>query len=224
MEQTTAGTFRVLASTRGDDEWLLLDVESGDPTYVPATGYEGALAETAADLEAGNRVDAELAWSDGQARFAALTITAPTRFYFIRTTETLFEAAKRCWNDAVEEGSGMNSRVTYGTDSEPNGIVYTFAEQPGQRDLFEEFRDGVKPLEPLLVRAAGGREAYDTDDGPEPPFETFVLSHPDHPFVTVYIVLDPDGFLAETVRDTYLDGDGSAHDDEDDVGGLADRL
>ena len=234
MEQTTRGTFRVLESTRGDDEWLLLDVESGDPTYVPATGYEGELAETAASLEPGNRVEADLGWTDGRARFVALAVVTATRFHFVRTTEPLFEAAQRCWRDAVEHGEGMNSRVTYGTDGEPNGVVYTFAEQPGQRDLFEEFRDGGKPLEPLLVRAAGGRDALDGDgegdaderdapadtDHPDPPFETFVLVHPEHPFVTVYIVFDPAGFLAETVRDTYLEdidtGSGS--------GGLADRL
>jgi hypothetical protein len=236
MEQTTQGTFRVLESTRADDEWLLLDVESGDPTYVPATGYDGDLAETAMNLEPGNRVDAELGWSDGQARFVALSVVTATRFYFVRTTEPLFEAAQRCWRDAVEHGEGMNSRVTYGTDGEPNGVVYTFAEQPGQRDLFEELRDGGKPLEPLLVRAAGGRDALDgggegdADESdpadtahPDPPFETFVLAHPEHPFVTVYIVFDPAGFLAETVRDTYLD-DTDDTDDATGSGGLADRL
>ncbi|WP_255151382.1 DUF6663 family protein [Halorarius halobius] len=214
MEQTTEGTFRVLASTRRDDEWLLLDVESGDPTYVPATGYDGALAERVAELEPGNRVEATLSWTDGDARFADLTRVSESRVHFVRTTEPLFEAAERCWRDAREQNAGMNSRVTHGTDGEPNGVVYTFAEQPGEQDLFEEFRDGVKPLEPLLVRAAGGRDGG--ADAPDPPFETFVLAHPDQPFVTVYIVLDPDGYLAETVRDTYLDEVGS--------GGLADRL
>lgn len=224
MEQTTRGTFRALASTREADEWLLVDVESGDPTYVPGSGYEGDLAEAVADLEPGNRVEATLAWDDGEARFADLAVQTRTRVRFVRTTEPLFEAATRCWNDAVEQGSGMNSRVTVGTDGEPNGVVYTFAEQAGSRDLFEEFRDGVKPLEPLLVRAAGGREEVaerggEEGDGAEPPFETFVVAHPDHPFVTVYIVLDPEGFLAETVRDTYLAGS-----DADEPGGLADRL
>ncbi|WP_318270925.1 DUF6663 family protein [Halosegnis longus] len=40
----------------------------------------------------------------------------------------------------------------------------------------------------------------------------FVID-PDEPFVVVYIVLDPDGFLAETVLDTYFA-----------TGSLSDRL
>lgn len=235
MEQTTTGSYRVLPG-RDDDEWLLLDVESGDPTYVPRTTGDDRADTTA--LAPGNRVDATLEWVDGDPGVASYEVVDATRFRFVRTTEPMFEAATRCWADAVERDSGMNSRVTYGTDGEPNGVVYTFAKQPGQRDLFAEFRDGAKPLEPLLVRAAGGREAYDAatggseatsdgstdlgaadDAGAAPPFETFVIDAADEPFVAVYIVLDPDGFLAETVRDTYLDGetDGAS-------GGLADRL
>jgi hypothetical protein len=239
MEQTTTGSYRVLPGRDGD-EWLLLDVESGDPTYVsrsPADGRPERAERSPADgrsehadrsndgapaLAPGNRVDATLQWVDGDPHLAAAEVVDPTRFHFVRTTETMFEAARRCWETATEQGSGMNSRVTYGTDGEPNGVVYTFAKQPGQRDLFEEFRDGVKPLEPLLVRAAGGREAYEnggdeSNEGADPPFAVFVIDAAEEPFVAVYIVLDPDGFLAETVADTYLDGEGGG-------GGLADRL
>lgn len=215
MEQTTTGSYRVLPG-RDDDEWLLLDVESGDPTYVSQPSGDAPL------LVPGNRVDATLEWVDGDPQIADCAVVDATRFHFVRTTEPLFEAARRCWETAVEQDSGMNSRVTYGTDGEPNGVVYTFADQPGQRDLFAEFRDGVKPLEPLLVRAAGGRAAYEGEAaagaGADPPFAVFVLDGADEPFVVVYIVLDPEGFLAETVADTYLDGDAAGG------GGLADRL
>lgn len=216
MQQTTDGVYRVLPSTREDDEWLLLDVEDASPTYVPADGYEGELAGTVAALEPGNRVRATLAWDGGDARFADLAVETATRFRFVRTEEPLFRAAKRCWETAEERGAAMNSRITRGTGGEPKGVVYTFARQPGQRALFDEFRDGVKPLEPLLDRAK---------EGAEPPFETFVLDHPDHPFVTVFILLDPDGYLASTVRDTYLEGAGDADADEPTGGGgLTDRL
>jgi len=209
MQQTTEGEYRVLASTRSDDEFLLVDVEDGDPTYVPATGYDGDLADQVAALDPGNRVRAELAWTDGEVRFADVTLETETRFRFVRTEEPLFRAAKRCWEGAQERDAAMNSRVTRGTGGEPKGVVYTFARQPGERDLFEEFRDGVKPLEPLVERAR---------EGADPPFETFVVDHPDHPFVTVFVVLEPDGYLAETVRDTYVDAEGPG------TGGLADRL
>lgn len=204
MEQTTTGQFRVLAGRDGD-EWLLLDTESGDPTYVPRGD--------APDLEPGYRIDATLAWTDGDPTLSDYAVTDETRIRFTRTEEAIFEAATRCWDDAVSENSGMNARVTHGTDGDANGIVYTFADQPGQQDVFAEFRDGVKPLEPLLVRAAGGRGSYhEESQGGTPPFEVFVID-PDEPFVVVYIVLDPDGFLAETVLDTYFA-----------TGSLSDRL
>lgn len=219
----TEGTYRALASPRADDEWLLLDVMSADPTYVPATGYEGALADAVAALEPGNRVAATIEWVDDEPRFADLEVETETRVRFVRTTESMFQAAERCWESAVEAGEGMNARVTRGTDGEPNGVVYTFARQPGQRDLFAEFRDGAKPLDPLLARAA---------ESVDPPFDVTVLDHPDHPFVPVYIVFDPDSFLAETVRDTYPGdegadtggGPGSGGDGSGGGGSLADRL
>ncbi|PSQ35543.1 hypothetical protein BRD11_02490, partial [Halobacteriales archaeon SW_12_69_24] len=97
---------------------------------------------------------------------------------------------------ARADGEPMNSRVTYGTDNEPNGVVYTFADQPGSRDLLAEFRDGGKPLEPLVDRAARSEDV-------EPPFSVYVIE-PEEPFLVVYIVLEPDGLLDETVADTYL--------------------
>lgn len=216
----TEGTYRVLGSTRADDEWLLLDAESADPTYVPATGYDD-LADAVDSLRPGYRVHATLAWQDDEPRFAELTVETETCVRFVRTEETMFRAAERCWDEAAESDAAMNARVTHSTDGEPNGVVYTFAEQPGQRDLFEEFRDGVKPLDPLLARAA---------ESVDPPFDVTVLDHPGHPFVAVYTVFDPDSFLAETVRDTYaVDGtDGESDDDDEtesgDSGSLADRL
>ncbi|MFB6170758.1 MAG: DUF6663 family protein [Haloarculaceae archaeon] len=194
-------SYRVLESTRDRGaEWLLLDVHSADPTYVVADpdAYEGDLADRVAALEPGNRVRATFDWSGDRPRFASLERETETVFEFVRPdpdTE-LFEAAKECWRGARGEGSAMNSRVTYSTDNDPNGVVYTFAEQRGERDLFGEFRDGIKPLDPLVARLA---------ETEEPPFATFVIDHPAHPFVVVYLVVRRDGILAETVRDTYRD-------------------
>ena len=47
--------FRVLPG-RDDAEWLFLDVDSADPTYVPR--------EAVPDVDAGNRVRATLSWDE----------------------------------------------------------------------------------------------------------------------------------------------------------------
>lgn len=184
MTRHTEGPFRVLAG-RNDDEWLLLDVNSADPAYLPRSALP--------DAETGNVVDGDLRWDGEEPTLREPAIERRTRFRFRRTDEEMFEAARSCFETAREEGEAMNSRVTYDTDRNPNGIVYTFAEQPGEQDLFAEFRDGTKPLEPLLARAA---------DGTEPPFSVWILS-PEAPFVAVYIVLGPDSLLERTMRDTY---------------------
>jgi hypothetical protein len=182
------GTFRVLPG-RDDDEWLFLDVESTDPTYVPR--------ELAPEAAVGNRVNATISW-DGEAPVVdALTVETETTFEFVETVEPIFEAAQECFEQARADGEPMNSRVTYATDNEPNGVVYTVADQPGSRDLLAEFRDGGKPLEPLVDRAAHPSDV-------EPPFSVYVID-PEEPFLVVYIVLDPDALLDETVRDTYLE-------------------
>lgn len=188
---TTVGVYRVLESTRDEDErdgdeWLLLDVETADPTYVPR-----------ADLDAapGNRVRATLVWPNGEPRVEESEVVEDTRFAFTRTREALFQDAHACWRDAETAGEAMASRVTSGTDGEPNGVVYAFADQPGSRDLYEEFRDGGKPLDPLLARLA---------ESVDPPFEALVLDHTGEPFVVVLLAFERDGLLARTVRETYF--------------------
>ena len=184
----TEGQFRVLPG-RDDDEWLFLDVESTNPTYVPR--------ELAPKTTVGNRVRATISW-DGEAPVVdALTAETGTTFEFVETDEPIFEAARECFERARVDGEAMNSRVTYNTDNEVNGVVYTFAEQPGSRELLAEFRNGGKPLDPLVARATRPDEV-------EPPLSVFVID-PEEPFVVVYIVLEPDGLLDETVRDTYLE-------------------
>lgn len=185
MGQTTEDRFRVLPG-RSDEELLLLDVESADPHYVPASDGDG--------LAVGNLVTATLVWKDGDPAIAEYSVVDATTFRFVRTDEPAFEAARECFEAARAEDEAMNSRITRDMDSQPNGVVYTFAEQAGERDLFSEFRDGVTPLEPLVGRAA---EATD------PPVSVWVLD-PSEPFVLVYIVLGPDSLLEETMRDTYL--------------------
>lgn len=184
MTGHTEGPFRVLPG-RHEDEWLLLDVASADPVYVSRSVLP--------ELAVGNRIDGDLTWAGDAPTLADATVEATTRFRFRRTDEPIFEAATSCFETARASGDAMNSRVTYDTDRNPNGVLYTFAAQPGSRDLFAEFEDGTKPLEPLLARTA---------ENADPPFSVWVLD-PDDPFVVVYIVLEPDGLLDRTMADTY---------------------
>lgn len=213
MEVTTDGQFRVLDNPRRVDELLLVersgvdgtisesaesatpvDGDSFTPTAVRTDGYDGELAEAVDDLEPGYVIDATLAWDDGTARFVALTVVKRTRFSFFDGVTGVFEVARETWEAAEREGEAMNSRVTRSTDGDANGVVYVFAEQPGVRDLYEEFRNGTLPLEPLIARV---NETRDEDH------ELFVMRPADEPFVLVYIVFEKGGLLARTVRETY---------------------
>lgn len=225
MNVTTEGRYRVLGRPRDPDELLLVELsadaasaagadggsadaspfeETYDPTYLDATGYEGELAAAVDSLAAGNVVDADLTWRDGDPRFEAVSVVAETAFTFADGVTGMFEAAKQAWMVAEAENEGMNGRITRGTDGEPNGALYVFAKQSGARDLFEEFRDGVTPLEPLVRRVDVGEGSVDVPPESERPREVFVLRPLDEQFVAVYIVFDRGGMLAKTVRDTYV--------------------
>ncbi len=206
--------YRVLESPRADDEWLLLEPGSADPAYVASDGYEGGLAERVGSLEAGNLVAAEVDFTAEQPRFAALDVLEDTRFTFAREADPLFQAARECWEATESAGEAMGSRLTRDTDGGVNGVVYTFAEQRGERDLFAEFEDGLRPLEPLIARI----------EGADPPFDVYVLD-PTEPCIVVCIALQRDGLLATTLRDTYLRSDGADDGEgggDDEFGGLSD--
>ncbi|WP_313691546.1 DUF6663 family protein [Halorarum halobium] len=220
MEATTDGRFRVLS--HADDEYVLVDLtpvedpaDAYEPVRVAAEGYGDDLAESVAELEPGVVVDAELIWTDGEARFRSVSVRRRGRVAFADDVENLFEAARETWRDARAAGDAMASRVTRDTDGEPNGALYVFADA-GARDLLAEFRSGTTPLEPLIERVNAEEmdgEATDadptTDDGSsdpsEPPErEAFVLRPRDGEFVVVYVAFEPGGLLARTVRDTYF--------------------
>jgi hypothetical protein len=174
MNPTTTGRFRVLGSPRDTDEWLFVDVtdpesddptDRFDPTYVPREG-NGDFDEGVATLRPGYLVEATLTWDDGRPRVSELDVVERTLFEFVDEATTVFQAARETWAGAAAAGEGMNSQVTYSTDGEANGVLYVFAEQPGAQDLFEEFRSGIRPIEPLLERVdeANVKDGDETDD------------------------------------------------------------
>jgi hypothetical protein len=196
MSVRTSGAYRVLSSPRDREELLLLDVSSTDPTYVPSEGYEEPFGERVDDLEAGNRIEATIEWDpEGNPRLGDVEVLTRTRIEFIDGATGIFEAARETAEEAAMEGEAMNSRVTKSTDGEDNGVVYTFAKQTGERDLYEEFEEGITPLEPLIARLGEG--------GADPPYDVFVIRPAEESFVIVYLALEREGLLARTVRDTY---------------------
>ena len=197
MQATTAGSYRVLGDAPDRDGLLLLDRADHEPVLVAADGYAGSLADAVAALRPGYLVDATLAWDDGDARFTEVDVTKRTLLTFSRGVTGLFEAALETMEQAHREGLGVTGRPTFSTDNEPNGAVYAFAQQPGERDVFEEVRTGALPIEPLVDRLD---EAADDGDAAH---EVFVFDPLEHDFVVVYLVLHRDSVLADTVRDTY---------------------
>ncbi|SDX64457.1 DUF6663 family protein [Halobellus clavatus] len=216
MDMTTDGRYRVLGRPRDPDELLLISVDDdGDhpldafePTYVDTGSLTDAAdatatADIADDVDAlrrGMLVDATLEWTDGDPQFAAVDVVAETVFEFYDGVTGLFEAAKETWMVAEGDNAPMNGRVTKNTDGEPNGGLYVFAKQSGAQDLFEEFRNGMRPLEPLLRRADEGESVPPESEQPR---AVFVLRPADEPFLVVYVVFRRDGVLAETMRSTY---------------------
>ncbi|MGQ4554451.1 DUF6663 family protein [Halobellus sp. GM3] len=230
MNPTTAGRYRVLGRPRDPSELLLVSVDGGDadrdrpdgppeeafsPAYVDTSGYDGELARVVAGLHAGALVDATLSWVDSEPRFDRVEVVADTVFEFYDGVTGVFEAAKRAWMVAEAEHEGMNGRVTKNTDGEPNGALYVFAKQSGARDLFEEFRTGVTPLDPLVSRVDQGESVPPEANQPR---AVFVLRPLDEPFLVVYVVFRRDGVLAETMRSTYGPGSGPAGASATDAG------
>jgi len=184
------GTYRVLPET-SDGRRRLLDRETFEPVVLAAAGHDAPVA----DLRPGYLVDTALDWASTDPTVDSLTVVRPTLYTFADEVDPMFELAQETWQEAQANGDGMNAKQTKNTDGAVNGVVYVFAES-GDRGRFEEFREGARPLEPLVDRVNDG------DDGAAPR-EVFVLRDLDGAFTAVTITLTKDGQFAETVRDTY---------------------
>jgi len=185
------GTYRVLAG-RDDETWRFLDRTTFETVAVPLDGHDVAVA----DLEPGYLIDADLDWGSEEPTVRSLALRRPTLYTFVDDADPIFEVAESLWEETRSAGEGMNATQTYNTDNRVNGVCYVFAD-PGQPSVFDEFRDGARPLEPLVDRV---NDEPDTD--PEPR-ELFVLRPVDGEFTVVTIALTKDGRFAETLRETY---------------------
>ena len=185
------GRYRVLP---GPDEGQLrfLDRETYEPAAVPTADQPTPVG----DLRPGYLIEADLDWSAVDPVVESLSVVRPTLYAYADAIDPVFEVAEDLWAEATVAGEGMASQVTRNTDNEVNGVCYVFAEDDlGGR--FAEFRDGSRPLDPLVDRI---NESENADPAPR---AVFVLRPPDQQFVIVVIALEADGQFATTLRDTY---------------------
>jgi len=170
------------------------DGENGDGTVDGGSDPDERTASPVAGLHPGYLVDAALDWSTQRPTVESVSVVRPTLFAFADRVDPMFEAARETWEAARSEGEAMNTQVLRNTDNEVTGVVYVFAES-GDRGRFEEFREGARPLEPVLDRVADSRG--------EDAREVFVLRGAGGAFTAVAIALRKGGQLADTMRDTY---------------------
>lgn len=187
-ESGDAHRYRVLATPEAG-RLRLLDRETYEPIVTAASGHDAAVEE----LRPGYLLDADLDWSSAEPTVESLSVERPTLYAFADDIDPVFEAAQDAWADARAVGDAMNSQVTRNTDNEVNGVLYVFAED--ERGTFEAFREGVRPLEPLVDRVNENEEPA--------PREVFVLRPADGEFVVVTIALRKGGQFADTLRETY---------------------
>ena len=184
--------YRVLPGP-DTDSLRLLGRESYEPVRVARECHNAPVSE----LRPGYLVDADVDWSGDAPTVERLDVVRPTLYVYLPAIEPVFEVARDLWDEAQASGEGMESSVTRNTDNEVNGTVYVFANS-GPTSRFEEFRDGSRPLEPLVDRINDR-----ADDGPAPR-EVFVARPAaTSAFVVVTIALEKAGLFADTIRDTY---------------------
>ncbi|MFB6297060.1 MAG: DUF6663 family protein [Salinirussus sp.] len=190
-EADATGEYRVLPGPEhtGGAGWRLLDRERYETVTVAPEGHDAPVA----DLRAGYLVEASLDLQGIEPRVTRLSLSRPTLYAFADGIDPVFEAAEEAWRDARAAG-GMEGRVTRNTDGAVNGVLYVFADG-GVGNRFAEFRDGSRPVEPLVDRLVDR-------DGPAPR-ELFVLRPAGDPFVVVTITRRKGSRFANTMRETY---------------------
>lgn len=196
MPTTESGTYRVYRDDHGGDNLRLLESGSEQLVDVQSTGYDDPLQSTVDDLRRGYLVEATLEWPpEGAPSFTDLSTETRTLFEFVDGTPDIFEQARETYEEGKLERMPIYSNVTYNTDGDPNGVIYTFAKQDHEKDIFAEFKNGQMTLEPMIEKLADG----DAD----PPYEVFVIRPESPPFLVVYLTLEKGGLLPNTIREEY---------------------
>ena len=198
MPATESGTYRVLPGSpeTGTGDLTLLERGTEEPIFVRADGYDDDLQATVDDLGPGNLIAATVEWpAEGRPVLTEVTVETETVFEFVDDADHVFEQAERTFEQGLREQTPIAANTTYSTDGEPNGALYTFAKQDGEKDIFAELRDGRMTLEPMIDRLGDGDA--------EPPYEVFVIRPVEARFVIVFLTVEPESLLPNTIRDEY---------------------
>ncbi|MFT4923619.1 MAG: hypothetical protein ACI8XM_002847 [Haloarculaceae archaeon] len=196
MTTTDAGTYRVLPGPPDEEGFVLLEQWSEEPVTVQSEGDDDPLASAVESLQPGHLVDATVEWPpEGTPAIADLAVRTETVCTFVGDADHVFEKAEETFTEARRDRAPIASTVTYNTDGEANGALYTIAKQGGGTDIFAQFRDGRRTLEPMIDKLGEG--------GAEPPYEVFVVRPADEQFVFVYLAIEKGGLLANTIREEY---------------------
>jgi hypothetical protein len=196
MPATESGIYRVFDHDFEDDAYLLVEKGTEEPMPVRTVEYDEPLQSTVDSLLPGHLVAATVEWPpEGHPFFVDLSVETRTVFEFVDGLDDIFEEAEKTFQQGVREHMAISSNVTYGTDGEPNGAIYTFAKQDSEKDIFEELRTGKLTMEPMIEKLGDG--------GADPPYEVFVLRPEDADFIVVYLTLEKNGLLARTIREEY---------------------
>jgi len=192
MPATESGIYRVLPGPPDADGLVFLDRDTEDPITVRPGDAPG----TVEPLQPGHLVGATVEWPpEGDLTLRDVTVRTRTLFEFVGDADHVFEKAEETFEAARRDRRPIGSTVTYDTDGRANGALYTIAKQGGGTDIYEQFRDGRRTLEPMVEKLGDG--------GAEPPHEVFVIRPVEEPFVVVYLAIETGGVLADTVREEF---------------------
>lgn len=193
MPQIIESQFRVLEVNQWDV--YISDFEgSGLPVHVELEddSYDSAIEETISELEAGNKIEAEIrsesvAMSDDLWFFLSLDILERTRFHFIDDAGTHPRIVNRLMDNLSSvDGNSIRKFVT--TDGRRTGYITVAEAQSG--DLWTGLRAGTRSHETDLE--------FLTNIG-NPPHEIVYTRTPDNEHLVFYHFSDLGTELAESI-------------------------
>jgi hypothetical protein len=230
MEPTTSGRFRLFESPRDEDERLLVEVSSCEPTYVDVGPHLAATARAEAGDDASEHDGTEERARERGAATSPRDATDLDRLVSGLRPGYVVDATL-AWRDGVARFTDVSlvERTLVSVVADVEGLF------DAARETCQAARDAGEPMESRVTRDTDGEPngvvyVFADGDGAGDTFEefrrgaipieplvqrvadgrdddndreVFVMRPVDEPFVVVYLTFEKGGLLANTVRDTY---------------------